>query len=504
VRRLTRWFDSLSLLTDAVLAVLVAGAFAVLLVTVYDLKASTHAQTRSRNVTAATLRLQEVVNQLESGLRGFVVSGNSRFLLSWRQGRGNLTPALQSLDRLLAREPNERREAERLAASIRAYVSDYGVPLIGIFRLSPAAARAPVASRAGDERITAIRAQLDRLLSNEAQRASADAAAAQQEASRALPVAAGALAAAIGLLVLYGFFLARRIAAPVGRVADGATRVAAGDLSTRLDETGAAEIRSLNVAFNAMAASIEQGQHDLERQNERLRHSERLKSQLVSIVSHELRTPLSSILGYTRLLRTREVAKPDGDRYLEIIEQQGDRLTSLIDRFLDGESIDSGRIELADDTIDLRPVIAEEVRLMAEKEGRHRIELVMGAGSLPVRGDRERLAQVFGNLLENAIKYSPRGGRVEVVTDVAAGVVRVGVRDEGIGVAEEHQSRLFTKFFRADARESGIAGTGLGLAIARDIVEAHGGRIGFESELGKGSYFWFELPAAVEREPSTV
>jgi len=121
-----------------------------------------------------------------------------------------------------------------------------------------------------------------------------------------------------------------------------------------------------------------------------------------------------------------------------------------------------------------------------------------------VRGDRDRLAQVFGNLLENAVKYSPQGGTIEVVTEVASGVVRVGVRDQGIGVAEEHQSRLFTKFFRADARESGIAGTGLGLAISRDIVEAHGGRIGFESEAGKGSHFWFELPLAGVGRPAPV
>ena len=509
MRRVRRWVDSISLTTSAVaatavFALLVAGTFVILLVTVSDLKQSTSVQRHSRDVTAATLRLQAVVNQLEAGLRAFLLSGNDRFLVSWRAARQELSPALSSIDRLIPVASLEHHEVNVLATSIGAYVSDYGVPLIRIFRISPQAARAPVASRAGVSRITAIRTQLDRMLARETQRATADAASSQREAKRALPVAIGALLAAIGLLVLYGLFLSRRIARPVRRVADGATAIAGGDLSTRLIERGPAEIRSLEGAFNVMAASIEQGQHDLERQNERLRQSERLKSQLISIVSHELRTPLSSILGYTRLLRTRQLAKPDQDRYLEIVEQQGDRLAALVDRFLDGESIDSGRIELDDETIDLRPVIAEEVRLVADKADRHRIEVVMGAGSLPVRGDRDRLAQVFGNLLENAVKYSPQGGTIEVVTEVASGVIRVGVRDEGIGVAEEHQSRLFTKFFRADARESGIAGTGLGLAISRDIVEAHGGRIGFESEAGKGSHFWFELPLAGVGRPAPV
>ena len=484
------------LLFSALLALVVAGAFAVLLLAVSSLREATQREKRAKDVIAASLLLEKLVLDLETGVSGLAITANPRFLRPWENARAELPGRLASFERLAVDPPAQRRRARLIVRLIRDYVNDYSLPLVAIASENPRAARAPVAQSEGRRRVEAIRADFARFRAEENDISGTSAQSADDRSRRAIALAVSGLVASAALIVLFGAYLARSIARPVREVAGGASRLAGGDLSLRLAETGPGEVGELTESFNAMAEALERSRNELEEQYERVRQSEQLKSELVSIVSHEVRTPLASVLGFTSLLLQRDVDAETRRRYLGIIDAQGKRLASLLDDFLDVQRIEEGRLALSQELVDMATLLREQAELFMAQSARHTLEVSLREKPLLVRGDPNRLAQAVGNLLSNAIKYSPDGGTVEIVGEREDGAVRVSVRDEGLGIAEEQQAQIFTKFFRGDAAASGIGGTGLGLAFARAVVEAHGGRMSFTSSAGKGSTFWLELPTA--------
>jgi signal transduction histidine kinase len=485
-------------LASALLAVLVAAAFTILVLTLSDLRMTTSQANRSKDVTSAMLVLQQNVLQLDAALRGYVNTGDRRFLRAFKDARTELPAATAALERSAAGREGQESRARRLATAVDQYMDDYAVPLIGIAELNAAVARSPVAVTEGRRRIEGIRRQVTQALTAENDLASARVSSATSQANRAIVLGLAALGISVLLVLLFGVELARAVAHPVRRVSEAAKHVAGGDLSVRLPEEGPAEVHDLAASFNEMAASLERSKHELEDQNRQLRESERLRSELISVISHEVRTPLACVLGYTSLLQTRPVDEATRQDYLSIIADEARRLEGLVGDLVDVKRIEQGRLELDPQPFDLGVLVGEQVRIYRGRSERHTIQLDPVSGPLLVRADRNRLAQVIANLLANAVKYSPDGGIVEVRAAVRNGNACVSVRDHGIGIPAADRSRIFTKFFRGGAGLGGIGGMGLGLAVSREIVEAHGGRMSFESEVGGGSIFWFEVSVDAE------
>jgi signal transduction histidine kinase/HAMP domain-containing protein len=257
--------------------------------------------------------------------------------------------------------------------------------------------------------------------------------------------------------------------------------------------------RRLATDVRRTAQYLEEQSDELTRLNEELAKANRLKSDFLANMSHELRTPLNSIIGFSDMLLTEDVGPLSATQrdFLETVARNGRHLLDLIGELLDLSKIEAGQLHLKLAPLDLRDLLreaAEGMRAQTEQR-RHRLDLDLPAEPLRVTADHTRVRQVLLNLLSNAIKFTAEGGHVRLVGRPANGGVRVEVIDNGIGIAPADQPKLFREFVQLDMSASRhYEGTGLGLALCRRLVELHGGRIGVESDPGRGSTFWFTLP----------
>ncbi len=222
----------------------------------------------------------------------------------------------------------------------------------------------------------------------------------------------------------------------------------------------------------------------------------RVRDEFLSTAAHELKTPISVIKGYVELVRRRiTTGRPLHEpQVLEVLERQCNRLTRLIQDFLDVARAEYGRLELRCEQCDLAELVRAVVERMQATTARHRLDLQIAA-TATIEVDRDRIEQVLENLLSNAIKYSPGGGTIWVTAAVQEGEAIVSVRDEGIGIPADRQDRLFERFYRAHAgTPADYGGMGIGLHLSREIIARHSGRIWFSSAEGEGSTFSFSIP----------
>jgi signal transduction histidine kinase len=242
-------------------------------------------------------------------------------------------------------------------------------------------------------------------------------------------------------------------------------------------------------------------ERSLHRVLERLREFDRLKDEFIAVISHELRTPLTSVYGAALTLQKHQLRDEMRASLLAIVSDEAARLARLLD-----DALSASRLDAKKERFEIEPTNGGEIAGAAADAARTRLpaglglELVVEPDLPLVAADPDKLHQILVNLMENAIKYSPDGGRIEIVLSREDSVVRFSVRDEGIGIAPDEQAHIFERFHRVDPNMTrGVSGTGLGLYICRGLVEGMNGRMRVTSREGAGSTFSFELPVAQAR-----
>ena len=247
-------------------------------------------------------------------------------------------------------------------------------------------------------------------------------------------------------------------------------------------------------AVELATRELKQKVKELERAYEELKALDRMKDEFLAMTAHELKTPLTPMLSLVRQMLEKNLGKINKkqEEALRIVSRGAERLGSSIEKILEISKLESGRMELNKEKMQLASLIQDVVEQMKPLAKLKKITLTQRITKLPpVEADERRVATVLTNLIENAIKFTPDGGKVTVEAKQRGNKILVQVRDRGMGIAKKDIPKLFTKFFQANHTRPGA---GLGLSICKILVEAHGGKIRCESELGKGSTFSFTLP----------
>lgn len=260
--------------------------------------------------------------------------------------------------------------------------------------------------------------------------------------------------------------------------------------SLRSFQVRSAQLRAANGSVRGMVLSL----HDVTKE----RSLERMKSEFVSTAAHELRTPLAAILGFSELLlHAEDFSAAEQAEFIQLIHRKTEDLSAVIEDVLDVSRIEAGdELPLDAQPCSLALLITQSFALFRHTSPSHCFELVAPDAALLVLADKLRVSQILDNLLSNAVKYAPAGGAIRVRFTAEDGWCRVAVSDEGIGMTPEQVARIFDKFYRVNTRNTAVSGTGLGMTIVKDLVEAHGGRIWVESDLGRGTTVNFTLPLA--------
>lgn len=284
------------------------------------------------------------------------------------------------------------------------------------------------------------------------------------------------------LMLTLGLYFIRSIVIPLRQISGNAQRIARGDFSVHIDEESDDELGELCRVFNYMASE--------------LKNSESIKNDFISSVSHELRTPLTAIKGWSETVAENLDDKQTAKKGMKVISEETGRLSDMVEELLDFSRIQGGRFYLNKENMDLFAELTDAVIIYSEKARLENKTILYDEPQsvVTIYGDRNRIRQVFINIIDNAIKYSAEGGQIAVSVIIDKDEVTIAVEDDGCGIAENDLAKIKTKFFKAN---NTVRGSGIGLAVADEIITAHGGSLEIKSELGKYTRAEITLPMVI-------
>jgi two-component system, OmpR family, sensor kinase len=431
-------------------------------------------------------RLRAEIVTAQSSVRGYAITGNRRFLGPYRTAVPAASETITAAESLLERDELGRlARVEAVFDEWRRRFAEPTIALVGRNRTAEATALARTGL--GKQRIDRAKRLIADLTAEEQREI--DAAEESRQLFGGLAIAGIVLLAAA--ILLAGRALLRRIhlrlTDPLDELAAAARRLGEGDLSARVTERGVEEVAVVGSSFNRMGAELEELVASL-------RQLDEMKGEFVSSVSHELRTPLTSIKGYLESLLEEEPGPLNDEQReeLRIVYRNATRLQDLVNDLLTLSRLESGRIEMKLRPVEVGGVVREACDELRPAARGGRLEVRLDR-PLVVEADRLRLHQALGNLLGNAIKFSDGPDDVVVRAFAENGTAIIEVSDRGVGIPADELPKLPERFYRAST--AGAAqGTGLGLAITQEIVDAHGGQMDIDSEVGVGSTFRITLP----------
>jgi len=480
----------------ALLAVVFGAAFLVLTRSVEDLRDAADQRKAAYQLAQLAAEDLRLVVDIETGIRGFVITRDTRFLEPYRRAltaRRRRSAALVDA----TRGQPEAALAVGLRRQLEAYLRAYARPLVADVRAGRAAAGSVARTLDGKRRVDVLRAGFERLGAAAERRAQVRDDRAQAAARRSVALGSAFLVGSLLILVVSGVSLAGAVARPVRRVADAADRLAGGDRSAAVAEHGPEELARLGRSFNAMSAALDAQRAELVAAREASDEANAAKSQFLSRMSHELRTPLNAVLGFGQLLELEDLDASQRE-YVKQVLRGGRHLLELINEVLDIARVEAGRMALSMEPVALHEALEDVAAMIAPLAADREVgvEVRDVDPALHVMADRQRLRQVLINLVSNAVKYNRTGGHVTLAAAAAGGRAEVSVTDTGIGIPAASLERLFVPFERLGAERTDIEGTGLGLALSKRMVEAMGGTLRVASREGEGTTFTVDLAAA--------